>query len=81
MALDKTQYQKGMDLVYKRYRNKGLTKEQLLFLKDFLDDMGNEFSLIEMREGRKERQNPDKHIESQIKMVKALKMNNPLWDV
>ena len=29
----------------------------------------------------KKKQGQKKHIKAQIKMVKALKMNNPLWDV
>ncbi len=81
MALDASQYQRGMELVYKRYRNKGFTNDQLLFLKDFLDDLSDGFSQLELREGKKQRQGLDKHAETQIKMVKALRMNNPLWDV
>jgi len=80
MALDLKHIQERMDAVFKKYRNKGLAYDKLLLLKEFGDDVYNDLVMSDKKAG-KNKNNRSKHTEAQIKMIQALKMNNPLWDV
>ena len=80
MALDIKHIQERMDAIYKKYRNKGLGRKELFLLKDFLDDLYDDLSISDQKEG-KNKSGHSKHTQAQIKMIEALKMNNPLWDV
>lgn len=74
------QIEKSFEKVYKKYKDQGITsKDNLLLIKDFLDEVMNELNSMDRREGKKIK-NEDEYIENQIKMVRAVRMNNPLWD-
>ena len=80
MALDLKEVQKRMDIVYRRYRNKDLTNNQLLLIAQFRDDLYDDLSLSNQKMG-KNKKGRSKDVDKQVKMIEALKMNNPLWDI
>lgn len=80
MALNLKEIQDRMDAVYRQYKNKALTKNELLLLKDFLDSLTDDLSISDKKNG-KSKKGGNEFNEKQIKMIEALKMNNPLWDV
>ena len=81
MALNVKQIQICMDSLYRKWRDQGKTsKPNLVEISEFLDILTDKLTLMDQREG-KNKKGEDKQTENQVKMIKALRMNNPLWDV
>lgn len=81
MALDMKHIEERMNAIFKRHRDsKGLTQYQILQLRQFIDDLYDDLVVSDKKTG-KDKNNRSKHVQAQIKMIKALRMNNPLWDV
>ena len=81
MGLGVKQIQVCMDSLYKKWRDQGkISKPNRVEIGEFLDILTDNLTLMDQREG-KNKKGEDKQTENQVKMIKALRMNNPLWDV
>ena len=79
MALTTRQIQARIDLVYKRFRAQHSFNENVM-IKDFCDKLIDELIQLEKRDSKYQSEE-DKHIKDQEILNKALKMNNPLYDI
>ncbi len=81
------QIQEAMDYAYKSFRQKHIKKEmsyeELMAIKDAFDMLANELNLIQQKNGKSSlsEENADENMEGQLRMIKALKMNDPLWSL
>ena len=84
MTLDMKQIQKRADITYRKFRDTtGVNRDDALKVKVFLDSFMDDLKYFDERMGKndKEIKPEEDNTSNQIKMIKSLRMNNPLWDV
>ena len=81
MPLDLKHIDERMQVMYRKHRDtKGLTKREILVLCEFIDDLKDDLTISNQKMG-KNKKGRSKDVDKQVKMIEALKMNNPLWDI
>ena len=87
MALALKQIEERTDIIYRKFRDSHINRKDALLVRGFVDDLMDDLKYCDQRLGKKDKK--DKEVETeadndtsnQIKMIKSLRMNNPLWDV
>ncbi len=81
MPLDLKHIDERMQVMYRKHRDtKGLTKREIQVLYEFIDDLKDDLTISNQKMG-KNKKGRSKDVDKQVKMIEALKMNNPLWDI
>lgn len=81
MSLNLKHIDERMQVMYKKHRDtKGLSKREIQALYEFVDDLKDDLAISDQKKG-KDKTGRSKDANKQVKMIEALKMNNPLWDV
>ena len=87
MALDMKQIQQRADMTYRQFRDTHTNRNEAFVVKVFLDKFMDDLQYFDQRLGKKDKKDRemeaevDNNTSNQIKMIKSLRMNNPLWDV
>lgn len=81
MPFDIKHIDERMQVMYRKHRDtKGLTKREIQVLYEFIDDLKDDLTISSQKMG-KNKKGRSKDVDKQVKMIEALKMNNPLWDI
>lgn len=80
MSLNIKDLQIKADLVFKRFRGKGHTFDQMMILREFLDELMDEYNWLEKKNAKFKSKEQKKDHEKET-IAHALKMNNPLRDI
>ena len=83
MTLTIKQIEERVDMNYRKFRNSRVNRNDALVAKEMLDLLMDDLKYFNEKLGKKVKEElpEDDNTSNQIKVIKSLRMNNPLWDV
>lgn len=87
MTLTIKQIQERADMTYTKFRNGRVNRNDALIAREFMDLFMDDLMYFDARMGKNDKETikkedaKDDNTSNQIKIIKSLRMNNPLWDI